>query len=133
MAVNVTGPFLFCRQALPVMIEQGGGVIINTASVSGLLAHESFGHGVEMDQFVKDRAKAERVVGKTAELRFRPVLLNLPPAAKKSTTTTTTTPSGTTTPGETTVAPTTTTTARAMPLTRARASLVRCLTHLVVV
>ena len=33
---------------------------------------------------VKDRAKAERLVGKTAELRFRPVLANLPPATKKS-------------------------------------------------
>jgi preprotein translocase subunit SecD len=60
---------------------------------------------------VKDRAKAEAVIGKTAELRFRPVLANLPPATKKSSTTTTTKPSGTTTPGETTVPPTTTTTA----------------------
>ena len=60
---------------------------------------------------VKDRTKAEAVIGKTAELRFRPVLANLPPVTKKSSTTTTTKPSGTTTPGETTVPPTTTTTA----------------------
>ena len=60
---------------------------------------------------VKDRTKAEAVIGKTAELRFRPVLANLPPATKKSSTTTTTKPSGTTTPGETTAPPTTTTTA----------------------
>lgn len=32
--------------------------------VTGLLAHESFGHGVEMDQFVKDRAKAREFLGK---------------------------------------------------------------------
>jgi len=60
---------------------------------------------------VKDRTKAEAVIGKTAELRFRPVLANLPPVVKKGSTTTTTKPSGTTTPGETTVPPTTTTTA----------------------
>ncbi|MBK8229438.1 MAG: TldD/PmbA family protein [Candidatus Eisenbacteria bacterium] len=32
--------------------------------VTGLLAHESFGHGVEMDLFVKDRAKAREFIGK---------------------------------------------------------------------
>jgi preprotein translocase subunit SecD len=58
---------------------------------------------------VKDRAKAEAVVGKTAELRFRPVLANVPPATKSSTTTTTTPAS--TLPGETTTTPPTTTTA----------------------
>ena len=35
--------------------------VVFSPSVSGLLAHESFGHGVEMDQFVKDRAKAREV------------------------------------------------------------------------
>jgi preprotein translocase subunit SecD len=74
---------------------------------------------------VKDRAKAERLVGKTAELRFRPVLANLPPATKNSTTTTTTTPSGTTTPGETTVPPTTTTTAP-VDDSAARAAIASC-------
>ncbi len=55
---------------------------------------------------VKDRAKAERLVGRTAELRFRPVLANLPP---ESSTTTTTAPPASTTPGATTTTPTTTT------------------------
>lgn len=36
LAVNLTGPFLLCRRALPLMLEQGGGVIINTASLSAL-------------------------------------------------------------------------------------------------
>src|ERR687887_582303 len=31
---------------------------------------------------VKDRDKAKRLVGRTAELRFRPVVAELPPAAK---------------------------------------------------
>ncbi len=36
MGVNVKGPFLAARKALPVMIAQGGGAIINTASAAGL-------------------------------------------------------------------------------------------------
>lgn len=35
LAVNVTAPFLATKHALPVMIEQGGGAIVNTASISG--------------------------------------------------------------------------------------------------
>src|SRR5262245_1078042 len=64
---------------------------------------------------VKDRCEALRLVGRTAELRFRPVLTNLPPL-KEPATTTTTTPGATTT---TTTAPpeTTTTTTTAPPTT----------------
>ncbi|QQE78882.1 SDR family oxidoreductase [Alicyclobacillus sp. SO9] len=35
-AVNVTGPMRAIRKALPLMIKQGGGAIINVASVGGL-------------------------------------------------------------------------------------------------
>ncbi|GAA4684942.1 SDR family oxidoreductase [Pseudonocardia yuanmonensis] len=38
LAVNVTGAFLGLRYVLPVMIEQGGGAVVNTASVAGLIA-----------------------------------------------------------------------------------------------
>ena len=38
--------------------------VVFAPEVSGLLAHESFGHGVEMDQFVKGRAKAQEFLGK---------------------------------------------------------------------
>lgn len=38
--------------------------VITDPSVTGLLAHEAFGHGVEMDMFVKDRALAKQYVGK---------------------------------------------------------------------
>ncbi len=38
--------------------------VITDPSISGLIAHEAFGHGVEMDQFVKDRALAKAYVGK---------------------------------------------------------------------
>ncbi len=34
-----------------------------TPAVTGLIAHEAFGHGVEMDMFVKDRALAKTCVG----------------------------------------------------------------------
>ena len=38
--------------------------VITDPSITGLIAHEAFGHGVEMDQFVKDRALAQSFVGK---------------------------------------------------------------------
>ncbi len=38
--------------------------VITDPSITGLIAHEAFGHGVEMDQFVKDRALAKQFVGK---------------------------------------------------------------------
>lgn len=36
LAVNLTGTFLGMKAALPVMRQQGGGAIVNTASISGL-------------------------------------------------------------------------------------------------
>ena len=38
--------------------------VITDPSIAGLIAHEAFGHGVEMDMFVKDRALAKEYVGK---------------------------------------------------------------------
>ena len=38
MAVNVRGPWLFCRAVLPMMLAAGVGVIVNIASVAGLVA-----------------------------------------------------------------------------------------------
>ncbi len=38
--------------------------IITTPLVSGLIAHEAFGHGVEMDMFVKNRALGAEYIGK---------------------------------------------------------------------
>lgn len=45
-------------------IEPGIYDVITDPSITGLIAHEAFGHGVEMDQFVKDRALAKEFVGK---------------------------------------------------------------------
>ncbi len=36
LAVNLTGPMMACRAAIPVMLAQGGGVIVNLSSVAGL-------------------------------------------------------------------------------------------------
>jgi preprotein translocase subunit SecD len=74
---------------------------------------------------VKDREKARRVVGQTAELRFRPVLAELPPAGATSPTTTST--SGTTVPGAPTSASTSTTTTTAPPAKEAiKAAVASC-------
>jgi TldD protein len=45
-------------------IEPGEYEVILSPKIAGLLAHESFGHGVEMDMFVKGRAKAAEYLGK---------------------------------------------------------------------
>ena len=38
--------------------------IITDPSITGLIAHEAFGHGLEMDMFVKDRAKSQDYMNK---------------------------------------------------------------------
>ena len=43
LAVNLTAPFLATKYALPVMIEQGGGVIVNTSSAAALSAEHGLG------------------------------------------------------------------------------------------
>lgn len=45
-------------------IEPGEYDIIASPEVSGLIAHEAFGHGVEMDMFVKNRALGKDYIGK---------------------------------------------------------------------
>ena len=37
LAVNLTGPFLMCREFGKVMLEEGSGSIVNVSSVAGLL------------------------------------------------------------------------------------------------
>ena len=44
-------------------IEPGEYEVICTPEAAGLIAHEAFGHGVEMDMFVKDRAIAKEHMG----------------------------------------------------------------------
>ena len=95
----------FNKDSLDVAIN----VIRNRVDSFGTLEPEisRSGNDVVIDlPGVKDREKAVRLVGQTAQLRFRPVLATLGPENATPTTTTT----GTTVPGATTTAPTTTTT-----------------------
>ena len=57
--LNVAIRLLKAKPIVPGTYE-----IITDPSISGLIAHEAFGHGVEMDMFVKNRAKAKDYVGK---------------------------------------------------------------------
>jgi NAD(P)-dependent dehydrogenase (short-subunit alcohol dehydrogenase family) len=41
MAVNLTGPMLGCRFAIPPMLERGGGAIVNTASAAAFYGSHS--------------------------------------------------------------------------------------------
>lgn len=45
-------------------VEPGEYDVICSPEIAGLIAHEAFGHGVEMDMFVKNRAKAVEYLGK---------------------------------------------------------------------
>ncbi len=45
-------------------VEPGEYEIITDPGISGLIAHEAFGHGVEMDMFVKNRALGANYIGK---------------------------------------------------------------------
>lgn len=57
-----------CKLALELLnstqIEPGVYDIITAPSITGLIAHEAFGHGVEMDMFVKHRAKSRLYINK---------------------------------------------------------------------
>jgi NAD(P)-dependent dehydrogenase (short-subunit alcohol dehydrogenase family) len=52
LAVNLTGPFLLSREVIPVMLSQGKGAIVNTASIAAFItggggtAYTSAKHGI---------------------------------------------------------------------------------------
>lgn len=58
-AVDTSIKLLDARSITPGEYE-----VICSPEISGLIAHEAFGHGVEMDMFVKKRAKALEYLGK---------------------------------------------------------------------
>lgn len=45
-------------------VEAGSYEVVVDGDITGTLAHESFGHGVELDMFLKERALAAQFVGK---------------------------------------------------------------------
>ena len=58
-ALRVSGELLSAER-----VEPGEYDIITAPDVSGLIAHEAFGHGVEMDMFVKERALGAQYIGR---------------------------------------------------------------------
>ena len=58
-ALRVSGELLSAGR-----VEPGEYDIIAAPDIAGLIAHEAFGHGVEMDMFVKDRALGAAYIGK---------------------------------------------------------------------
>ncbi len=58
-ALRVAGELLSAGR-----VEPGEYDFIAAPDVSGLIAHEAFGHGVEMDMFVKERALGAQYIGK---------------------------------------------------------------------
>lgn len=57
-------------------IKPGKYTCILAPSLSGLLAHESFGHGMESDTLLKDRAKAKEYLGKDIAKPFVSIIDN---------------------------------------------------------
>jgi TldD protein len=51
-------------------VEPGEYDVICAPDISGLIAHEAFGHGVEMDMFLKNRAKGAEYMGKQVASKF---------------------------------------------------------------
>jgi NAD(P)-dependent dehydrogenase (short-subunit alcohol dehydrogenase family) len=41
MSINLRGPFLGCKYAIPEMLKRGGGTIVNTSSAAGLAAERT--------------------------------------------------------------------------------------------
>jgi TldD protein len=56
---DVAVALLSAEKAPPGMYE-----VICAPDVSGVIAHEAFGHGVELDMFLKGRARSEQYLGK---------------------------------------------------------------------
>jgi NAD(P)-dependent dehydrogenase (short-subunit alcohol dehydrogenase family) len=66
---NVTAPFLLCKHAAPVMQGQGGGSIINVASIAGLIGRDRRVYPPEMPPQPIDYAAAKAaVIGLTKDL-----------------------------------------------------------------
>ncbi|BBE31527.1 Zn-dependent protease [Tepiditoga spiralis] len=61
-------------------IKPGVYDVICSPEISGLIAHEAFGHGVEMDMFVKNRAKAQEYLNKEVASK----LVNMHDGAKSA-------------------------------------------------
>ncbi len=55
-------------------IEPGTYKVVTSPEVSGVLAHEAFGHGVEMDLFLSERARSQRYIGQRVGSDFATII-----------------------------------------------------------
>jgi NAD(P)-dependent dehydrogenase (short-subunit alcohol dehydrogenase family) len=66
---NLTAPFLLCKHAAPVMKKQGGGSIINIASIAGLIGRDRRVYPAGMAPQPIDYASAKAaIIGMTKDL-----------------------------------------------------------------
>lgn len=57
LAVNLRSMFLTCKQVIPAMLEQGGGSIVNTASISAYIGQEVDGRSSAVYNVTKAAAR----------------------------------------------------------------------------
>ena len=82
MAVNVRSVFLGCKYALPIMRRQGGGVIVNTASVAGMVGVKDLAAYSASNAAVVGRTIRERSLSKVLfPDPFRPITHTTSPVA----------------------------------------------------
>jgi len=55
-------------------VEPGTYTVVTHPEVSGVLAHEAFGHGVEMDLFLSDRARSQRYIGQRVGSEYATII-----------------------------------------------------------
>jgi NAD(P)-dependent dehydrogenase (short-subunit alcohol dehydrogenase family) len=99
MRINVRSPFVFCKAVIPQMLEQGGGSIVNVASISAFIGQEMNAQSSVLynvtkaavrqmatslaTRYAKDAIRVNSVVpGPTRTLQVRHFLPDLPSEAE---------------------------------------------------
>ena len=70
IAVNLKGVFLGMRHVLPVMLKQGGGTVVNTASVAGLFGGPGMPAYVASKQYAREKIRVNAVCPGPVETRM---------------------------------------------------------------
>lgn len=77
MAANLNHAIMMTKKVRDAKkIKPGKYLVISSPHVTGLLAHESFGHGMEADTMYKDRARAREYLGKRIAPRYVNIIDN---------------------------------------------------------
>lgn len=77
MAANLNHAIMMTQKIRDAKkIKPGKYLVISSPHVTGLLAHESFGHGMEADTMYKDRARAREYLGKKIAPRYVDIIDN---------------------------------------------------------